>query len=246
MLGALLGAGILFGGCSSSDAVPPAQGGQPVTPTTGRTGAAASATGATPSRGIGAAMPPAGGGQEAPPVAGSLSGEIASVGGASMQLRSGAAPTKVTWTAGTIFQTARVGGTNTTKKGDCVVATRGAKVPGGGPAGDQVTAVVVSDPIGGVCPDSGGPSSTARVVSGRVTATKGTTITMRIKGIGRPTATVNLVLAKNVGVAKAGAGSAKDLVKGRCADVSGMRQASGALVATTITISKPGSSGCPA
>lgn len=191
-------------------------------------------------------MPPAGGGQEAPPVAGSLSGEIASVGGASMQLRSGEVPTKVTWTASTTFQATRAGGTSSIKKGDCVVGTRGAKVPGGGPSGDQVTAVVVSDPIGGVCPDSGGPSSSARVVSGRVTAAKGTKIAVQIKGVGRPTATVNLVLAKNVGVARAGAGSARDVVRGRCADVSGMRQASGALVATSVTVSKPGPSGCPA
>ncbi len=163
-----------------------------------------------------------------------------------MQVRSGGAPTEVTWTADTTFQMARVGGTNTPKKGDCVVATRGAKVPGSGPSGDHVTAVVVSDPVGGVCADSAGPSSGARVVSGLVTAATGTTMTVQTRGIGRPTATVNLVLAKKVGVAKAGAGSARDLVRGRCADVSGMRQASGALLATSVTISKPGSSGCPA
>lgn len=258
MLVALLGAGLLLGGCSSSEAAPPAQFEQPVAPTTRATGAAASGTGAppsaasapspartsTPSPGAGATMPSAGGGQEAPPVAGSLSGEIASVRGTSMQLRSGGVSTTVTWAATTTFQMVQAGKTNVLKTGQCVVATRGAKVPGSGDSGDQVTAFVVSDPIGGVCADSGDTSSDSRVVSGLVTSVKGTAVTVRTKGIGRPTATVNLVLAKNVGVAKAGDGSARDAVVGRCANVSGARQGAGAFVATSITISKPGSSGC--
>ncbi len=260
MLVVMLGAGLLLGGCSSSDAAPPAQLERPAAPTTGGTGDAASGTGsppsatsalspargATPSSGAGTTMPPAGGGQEAPPVAGLLSGEIASVRGTSMQLRSGGVSTTVTWAASTTFQTVQAGRTNGIKTGQCVVATRGAKVPGSGDVGDQVTAVVVSDPVGGVCADSRDTSSDSRVVSGLVTSVKGTAVTVRTKGIGRPTATVNLVLAKNVGMAKAGDGSARDVVRGRCANVSGARQGAGTFVATSITISKPGSSGCPA
>lgn len=203
---------------------------------------------ATPTAGAPASSPPVSGGREAAAVERSLSGSITAVGRGSLQVRTGTGTTAVTWAADTSFRLTRPATTRAVVKGTCVVATRGAKVPGDSASPDTARTIRVSPSIDGACPAGSTPMEAAdsRTVSGLVAGVKGTAVTVETKGIGRPIATVRLVLSPAVTVTTSADATSRDAKVGRCAAVVGTTQSSGALAATSIVVSDKGAAGCPA
>lgn len=265
VIGGLITGALLLGGCSSSAggaAQQPSRTAQAVAtqPTGGTAAAQPRVTGSAPASGTrtappsGTAAPPSGttgptgnGGQEAPAAAGSVSGVITKVAPASMQVRSGTAATTVTWTSGTSLHLTKAATTRAITKSVCVVATPAAKVPGD-QTSDRIAAIRVIPAIDGACAEADSIAKQAgdsRTVSGLVTTATGTAVTLQTKGIGRPIATIKLVLAPKVVVTTSVDATARDLAAGRCAVAVGTSQSPGGVAASIITVSDRRGSACP-
>ena len=259
VIGGLISGALLLGGCSSSAdgvaqpagrtaqtvATPPT-GGTVATKPTGGTASAKPGVVATPPRAT-STTASGSGGQEAPAAAVSISGAITKVAPASMQVRSGKVATTVTWTSGTSFHLTKTATTRAVTKGVCVVATPASKVPGD-QTSDRVAGIRVIPAIDGACAEADTIAKQAgdsRTVSGLVTTAKGTAMTLQTKGIGRPTATIKLVLSPKVVVTTSVDATARDLAVGRCAVAVGTSQSPGGVAATMITVSDRRGTSCP-
>ncbi len=237
---------------------------------TGTSQAAAPATSAAPQRQQDADGPPTGG-----PGGGGASGQIASVTGSVMQVRSADAQTAVTWSDATTFTTTVAGALSDVTVGSCLVAVSADTTStddttveatsirltqaaddgtcelgfGGGPGG----------PGGRGRPDdaptdaptdlpSGVPGGmrTSGGASGTVTAVDGSTLTVETTGPDDDTTTRTVTVTDATTYTRTVTADASAVVVGQCATARGEADDSGKVVATTITVSAPTDGACTA
>ncbi|WP_347355025.1 hypothetical protein [Intrasporangium sp.] len=204
---------------------------------------------ATPS---GKATANSGGGAEVPNQVFTVTGQVTAPHKGLASVRTASGKTTVAWDGGTAFLDTRSAKRSDVRKGVCVVASTAIAAPGAqrtGPGGAaEVVWVLVSAPIDRQCPkvapQAPGASGAARMMSGLVTKVKGPVVTLETEGVGVPTAQIRVALADKAQVVRTVDSSAGSVRKGRCVVVVGTHDAKGRLVASSVTVSDPGKSGC--
>ncbi|HET8595343.1 MAG TPA: hypothetical protein VFM07_08850 [Intrasporangium sp.] len=159
----------------------------------------------------------------------------------------------VSWDGSTAILDTRSSSRSDIRTGTCVVGSTASAAPGQqhtGPGGaDQVVWALVSAPLDGQCPTTApqapGAAGAARVISGLVTGVDGSLVTLQTVGVGRPKAQVRIALTSGAAVVRTVDAAASAVRRGRCVVAEGTRDALGRLVATSLTLSDAGRSGCP-
>lgn len=205
---------------------------------------------------------------------GRVSGEIAAVDGKTLQIQDGDSQTAVTYSGSTTFLSRVTGKVADIKTGECVTvlssstdekattvtATSVTASPatkdecgfgfggggGGGGRGARPSGAPSGQPSGQPSgAPSGMPNDGMRPRSGTVTAVKGDTLTIAATQLGSDdttTLTVKTTSDTTVTVTKSAKASAAKV--GMCATTNGKADDTGAVAATSITVYKPGDSGC--
>lgn len=181
-----------------------------------------------------------------------VTGEVTSPHKGVATLHTASGNTTVAWDGGTAFLDTRSAKRSEVRKGVCVVASTAIAAPGEqrtGPGGAaEVVWVLVSPPVDRQCPkvapQAPGASGAARMMSGLVTTVKGSLVTLETEGVGVPKAQVRIALADKAHVVRTVDTSAASIRKGRCVVVVGTHDAKGHLVASSVTVSDAGKSGC--
>jgi hypothetical protein len=170
----------------------------------------------------------------------------------SATVRTSSGNVTVTWDGQTTILATRSSSRSDIRTGSCVVASTALVAPGQqhtGPGGaDQVVWALVTAPLDAQCPTTApqapGASGAARVVSGLVTGVNGSLVTLQTVGVGRPKAQVRIALTAGAAVVRTVDAAASAVGRGRCVVAQGSRDALGRLVATSLTLSDAGRSGC--
>ena len=202
------------------------------------------------------------------------SGTIASISGSSLEVQSPTSgQTTVDYSATTAFSQTVPGTAAALTVGSCISAF-GTPVSGStsGGLGGPITAttVTITQPTATGCttgfggrsfpgggsgrPPGGGtrPGGGARPgggtfgrASGSVTAVSGSTVTVSEKSpVTQKTSSVPVTLTASTTYTTPASASASDLAVGKCARAIGTADSTGAIAATSITISTPGANGC--
>ena len=196
---------------------------------------------------------PVPGGQEVSEQRVTVMGQVQTVRKNSATIRTARGATTVVWDGGTVFLDTTAAERASVRAGVCAVASTALVAPGEqrtGPEGaDVVVWVLVSAPLDGHCPavapQAPGASGAARILSGLVSRTKGSVVTLETVGVGRPTARVRIALANTATIVETRDATSAVLRKGRCVVAVGTSPGTGRVVATSLTVSDAGRAGCP-
>ncbi|MFI5060824.1 MAG: DUF5666 domain-containing protein [Actinomycetales bacterium] len=202
------------------------------------------------------------------PGGGGIFGQIAAVNGNTLQVQSQSAQTAVNVSASTtILQTAKATASDVTV-GSCIVASA---FPAAGSSASSspsgaVTSVSISAATNGTCTGGGfrfGPRNGTRPsasprpstprngaftapVTGLVTAVSGSTITVSVKNSSGAASSKEVTTSSSTAYTLTSSATSAALSVGRCAAVRGATGTSGAVAATSVTVSDPGANGCSA
>lgn len=202
---------------------------------------------------------------------GGVFGEIAAVNGSTLQVQSQSAQTAVNVSASTTVLQTEKGSLSDVTVGSCVVASSfGGPGSSAAPStSGAVTSVTISPATNGTCTGFGGgfggrgfggggggtrtprptPTRTRTFtppVAGVVTAVSGDTITVTPSrtGSGSTSGPKTVTTASTTVFTVTSKVTSAALTVGRCAAVRGPADSSGAVTATSVTVSDPGANGC--